>query len=84
MRFAINDYSVSAQDKGWGHGWPADRFPDADEVRVGIPSEIVESIGFSSDTAVVLVSHEYKYDLPILKSALASAAACAARTGSAG
>jgi xanthine dehydrogenase accessory factor len=49
-----------------------ERFPDADEVRVGIPSEIVESIGLSHDTAVVLVSHEYKYDLPILKSALTS------------
>jgi len=59
---------------GRDHLASADRFPDADEVRVGIPSEIVESIGFSSDTGVVLVSHEYKYDLPILKSALASKA----------
>src|SRR3954470_10069311 len=57
---------------GHDHLASVDRFPDADEVRVGIPSEIVDSIGFSSDTAVVLVSHEYKYDLPILKSALAS------------
>jgi xanthine dehydrogenase accessory factor len=48
-----------------------DRFPGA-EVRVGIPSEIVESIGLSPSTAVVLVSHEYKYDLPILRAALAS------------
>jgi xanthine dehydrogenase accessory factor len=51
-----------------------ERFPDADEVRVGIPSEIVDGIGFSPETAVVLVSHEYKYDLPILKSALGSQA----------
>ena len=57
---------------GRDHLASAERFPDADEVRVGIPSEIVEGIGFSRDTAVVLVSHEYKYDLPILKSALAS------------
>jgi xanthine dehydrogenase accessory factor len=49
-----------------------DRFPEADEVRVGIPSEIVGSIGFTRDTAIVLVSHEYKYDLPILRAALAS------------
>jgi xanthine dehydrogenase accessory factor len=59
---------------GREHLASSERFPDADEVRVGIPSEIVESVGFSSDTAVVLVSHEYKYDLPILKSALASPA----------
>jgi len=26
MQFRINDYSVSAQDKGWGAGWPTDRF----------------------------------------------------------
>jgi xanthine dehydrogenase accessory factor len=57
---------------GRDHLATRDRFPDADDVRVGIPSEIVESIGFSADTAVVLVSHEYKYDLPILKAALAS------------
>jgi xanthine dehydrogenase accessory factor len=59
---------------GRDHLASVDRFPDADEVRVGIPSEIVETIGFSSDTAVVLVSHEYKYDMPILKSALSSSA----------
>lgn len=59
---------------GREHLASTDRFPDADEVRVGIPSELVESIGFSSDTAIVLVSHEYKYDLPILKSALTSSA----------
>jgi xanthine dehydrogenase accessory factor len=57
---------------GRDHLASAERFPDADEVRVGIPSEIVDGIGFSRDTAIVLVSHEYKYDLPILKSALGS------------
>jgi xanthine dehydrogenase accessory factor len=59
---------------GRGHLASGDRFPDADDVRVGIPSELVEAIGFSRDTAIVLVSHEYKYDLPILKSALTSEA----------
>jgi xanthine dehydrogenase accessory factor len=59
---------------GRDHLASAERFPDADDIRVGIPSEIVESIGWSRDTAIVLVSHEYKYDLPILKSALASPA----------
>jgi xanthine dehydrogenase accessory factor len=50
------------------------RFPDADEVRVGIPSEIMEAVGLTPDVALVLVSHEYKYDLPILKAALTSGA----------
>ena len=57
---------------GRDHLASTDRFPDADEVRVGIPSELVGAIGLSRDTAIVLVSHEYKYDLPILKAALVS------------
>lgn len=51
-----------------------ERFPEADEVKLGIPSEIVATIGLSPSTALVLVSHEYKYDLPILKAALNSEA----------
>jgi xanthine dehydrogenase accessory factor len=57
---------------GRDHLTTADRFPDADEVRLGMPSEILEAITLSRDVALVLVSHEYKYDVPILKSALAS------------
>lgn len=57
---------------GRDHLASGERFPDADEVRVGIPSELVDTIGLTKDTAIVLVSHEYKYDLPILKSALTS------------
>jgi len=49
-----------------------DRFPDADEIKIGIPSEIVSEIGFTPNVALVLVSHEYKYDLPILRAALPS------------
>lgn len=49
-----------------------ERLPDADEIRLGIPSEIVADIGFTSRTALVLVSHEYKYDIPVLKAALVS------------
>ena len=50
----------------------AERFPDADEVLVGIPSEIVGTLALTASTALVLVSHEYKYDLPILRAALTS------------
>ena len=43
-----------------------DRFPDADEIRVGIPSEIVESLPLGDSTYVVLVVHDYKYEVPVL------------------
>src|SRR3954470_2670779 len=57
---------------GRDHLATVDRFPDADEVRLGIPSEIMAGVALTPSTALVLVSHEYKYDLPILKAALAS------------
>jgi xanthine dehydrogenase accessory factor len=47
-----------------------ERFPDTDELRVGIPSELVRSIPLIPTTALVLVAHDYKYDLPVLRYAL--------------
>ena len=47
-----------------------ERFPEADEVRVGIPSEMVREYPLISSAALVLVAHDYKYDLPVLKHAL--------------
>jgi xanthine dehydrogenase accessory factor len=47
-----------------------ERFPDVDELRVGIPSELVRSIPLIPTTALVLVAHDYKYDLPVLRHAL--------------
>ncbi|HTE46957.1 MAG TPA: XdhC family protein [Gemmatimonadaceae bacterium] len=47
-----------------------DRFPDADEIRVGMPSEIVASVTPNKRVAVVLVAHDYKYELPILRQLL--------------
>ena len=49
-----------------------ERFPDVDELRVGIPSEVVKEYPFAVATALVLVAHDYKYDLPVLKHALSS------------
>jgi xanthine dehydrogenase accessory factor len=46
------------------------RFPDADEVHVGMPSEIVARIAPTKSVAVVLVAHDYKYELPILRNVL--------------
>lgn len=45
-------------------------FPGADEIRVGIPSEIAEMLGYGPASAVVLVAHDYKFDLPVLKHVL--------------
>ncbi|HKU73439.1 MAG TPA: XdhC/CoxI family protein [Pyrinomonadaceae bacterium] len=44
-----------------------ERFPDVDELLIGIPSEIAESFAYTSSTYVVLTAHDYKYDLPVLK-----------------
>ena len=47
-----------------------ERFPDTDQLLVGMPSEIVATLPLSSATAVILVAHDYKYDLPILRHVL--------------
>jgi len=47
-----------------------ERFPDVDDLRVGIPSELIEGIPLVASTALVLVAHDYKYDLPVLRHAL--------------
>ena len=44
-----------------------DRFPDVDQLLIGIPSEIAETLAYTSSTFVVLTAHDYKYDLPVLK-----------------
>ena len=47
-----------------------ERFPDVDDLRIGIPSELVREIPLLPSTALVLVAHDYKYDVPVLKHAL--------------
>jgi xanthine dehydrogenase accessory factor len=47
-----------------------ERFPDVDEVRVGIPSEMVREYPLTRSASLVLVAHDYKYDLPVLEHAL--------------
>lgn len=44
-----------------------ERFPDVDELLIGIPSEIAGKLVYTSSTFVVLTAHDYKYDLPVLK-----------------
>jgi xanthine dehydrogenase accessory factor len=49
-----------------------ERFPDADELRIGIPSELVPQSPLTPTTALILVAHDYKYDVPVLEHALAT------------
>lgn len=49
-----------------------ERFPEADEVIEGIPSEVAERLAMGPTTAVVLLAHDYKYEVPVLKRALAT------------
>ena len=51
-----------------------ERFPDVDDLRIGVPSELVQQVPLIPTTALVLVAHDYKYDLPVLKHALSTAA----------
>ncbi len=48
------------------------RFPSADELLVGMPSEIAERLPASASLYVVLVAHDYKYELPVLRHVLRS------------
>ncbi|HYB42629.1 MAG TPA: XdhC family protein, partial [Candidatus Methylomirabilis sp.] len=47
-----------------------ERFPDVDQLTVGIPSELVQKVALIPTTALVLVAHDYKYDVPVLRHAL--------------
>lgn len=46
-----------------------ERFPSADDVLAGIPSELVQP-HLGPSTHVVLLTHDYKYELPVLRDAL--------------
>jgi xanthine dehydrogenase accessory factor len=49
-----------------------ERFPEVDDIRVGIASEIADQLTLGPSTPVVLVVHDYKIDVPVLKKALDS------------
>jgi xanthine dehydrogenase accessory factor len=59
-----------------------ERFPEADELLIGIPSEIAQTLSYNSSTFVVLTAHDYKYDLPVLKIVLPKGAAYVGLLGS--
>lgn len=59
-----------------------ERFPNVDELLIGIPSEIAQTFTYTSSTFVVLTAHDYKYDLPVLKIVLPAGAAYVGLLGS--
>lgn len=59
-----------------------ERFPDADELLIGIPSELARTLTYAASTIVVLAAHDYKYDIPVLKIVLKTEAAYIGLLGS--
>src|SRR6266851_300724 len=51
-----------------------ERFPEADELRVGTASEIVAALPLVPSTAVVLTIHDSEVEVPVLRAVLASEA----------
>jgi xanthine dehydrogenase accessory factor len=49
-----------------------ERIPNADELIVAWPEEVLARVGPGSDTAVVVLTHEDKFDVPALKGVLAT------------
>jgi xanthine dehydrogenase accessory factor len=49
-----------------------ERFPDVDEILVGMPSEIARQLPATPRTYAVLLAHDYKYELPVLRELLGS------------
>jgi xanthine dehydrogenase accessory factor len=58
------------------------RFPDADEVIVDWPHRHFDTIDVDAQTAVVVLTHDGKFDLPLLERALASDAGYIGALGS--
>jgi xanthine dehydrogenase accessory factor len=49
-----------------------ERFPTADALCVGMPSELIAAMRLTPATALVLLAHDFKYDIPVLEVALKS------------
>jgi len=59
-----------------------ERFPDADELRVGNPAEVVAALSLVPSTAVVLTIHDPEVEVPVLRAVLASEAGYVGMLGS--
>src|SRR5262249_13837875 len=61
-----------------------ERFPDADELFVEWPDEVMARLPLTSATAVAVLTHDDKFDVPALKAALKSPAGYVGAIGSRG
>jgi xanthine dehydrogenase accessory factor len=61
-----------------------ERIPDADELMLEWPDEAMEQLPISSATAVAVLTHDDKFDVPALKAALNSPASYVGAIGSRG
>jgi xanthine dehydrogenase accessory factor len=59
-----------------------ERFPSVDEILIGMPSEIMEALQMTQRMYVVLVAHDYKYELPVLRAVLRADAGYVGMLGS--
>jgi xanthine dehydrogenase accessory factor len=59
-----------------------ERFPEADEVTVAWPDEGLRKLRLDGSTALVILTHDPKFDLPALRAALASDAGYVGAIGS--
>jgi xanthine dehydrogenase accessory factor len=57
---------IDGRDR-WGN---RERFPTVDKLLIGMPSELVATVPLAPSTALILLSHDFKYDLPVLEVAL--------------
>src|SRR5205807_10356453 len=60
----------------------AERFPEADEVVVAWPDDGLQGRRLDHSTALVILTHDPKFDLPALRAALASEAGYIGAIGS--
>ena len=51
-----------------------ERFPDADELIVAWPDEFLRSVPVDERTAICVLTHDHKFDVPLLQAALATRA----------
>jgi xanthine dehydrogenase accessory factor len=51
-----------------------ERFPDADELVVAWPDEFLRSVPVDERTAICVLTHDHKFDVPLLEAALATPA----------
>jgi xanthine dehydrogenase accessory factor len=59
-----------------------ERFPDADELVVAWPDEFLRGAPVDERTAICVLTHDHKFDVPVLKEALGSPAAYVGAMGS--